>query len=93
MAIYPLNAATDGLLPVRNPLTVGTRGLLLGSGVIITTTPEDKIVYKGGGRQEKVKYTKRRIVESKELSDRLKRQLFIEEEEIIIIIKTFLECQ
>lgn len=92
MAIIPIWAATDGLIntSTKPTLEYGVRGLLLTIGDP-TPGPDPKPpIYPGGGGDGGFTYKgfKKRGDEMQKF-DYLK----MEDEEIMIIIKTFMKCQ
>jgi len=94
MPIFPLHTATDGLIrtvvPKTDSLVIGTRGLLWNYDDTPVQPPEPspKIKLPGGGSKYKGKLSK-----DIKLEQRLKDIKIREDEEILVIIKAFVQCQ
>lgn len=101
MAIFPIHTATDGLIrttvPAIDTLVIGTRGLLWQFDIVPPTGPDpEPPITPGGGGKSKGGKAKGRTY--KVYKDNKKKDLkfdFIkrEDEEIMVVIKTFIKCQ
>lgn len=96
MAIFPIHTATDGLIrttvPAIDTLVIGTRGLLWQFDVVPPTIPDPRPpITPGGGSKSKGRtYKVYKDNKKKDLKfDFIKR----EDEEIMVVIKTFIKCQ
>lgn len=94
MAVIPLHAATDGLIravvPKIDSLVIGTRGLLWDSGDVPGPQPEPKPpVLPGGGGGKPYKGKKKGVL----WEDEVRTVKTREDEEILVIIKAFTQCQ
>lgn len=92
MAVLPLHAATDGLIrSVPNTLvtrSIFSRGLLWDFDIAPQPQPPTKPPVYGGGGGFGGKSAK-----SIKLEERIKNIKIREDEEILVIIKSFMQCQ
>ena len=94
MAVIPLHTATDGLIKIVSPTTVetlaiGTRGLLWEFDVTPGPGPDPEIpplVPGGKGGFSYSKFKKRHELDKYDF-------IRMEDDEILIIIKAFMQCQ
>jgi hypothetical protein len=89
--ISPFHIATEGYL--CSPLAVATDGYIALCDIVFTT---DKVIVtkkQGGAVTSVPRYSPIRYVDPTERVKLIREQILREEEEIMIIIKTFLKCQ